>query len=127
VIQWEDRLKKIFDRIDAYLEQTYGARYPLHPARPPEGVTSNPEQDGLFNVGAAFTPGYGSEHGRGYVVEIQMSTLAPVPTKVRTQIEQDVVRMLRQQLQDEFPDRKLEVLQDGNILKISGDLRFEQM
>ncbi len=108
-IEWEETLKRVFDEIDHALEERYGNRYNLHPARPPRGATSNPESDGLFNVGAAFTAGYGSEFGPGYIVEVRMATLDRMPPDVIEQIEQEVVEMLREKLPQAFPGRQLHV------------------
>ena len=69
-MQWEKRLKNVFDEIDNELEATYKGSWQRHPARPAHHTTSNPEADGLFNVGAAFSSGIGSKHGPGYTVEI---------------------------------------------------------
>jgi hypothetical protein len=121
-IEWERKLKAVFDGIDRHLEEQYGGTYPLHPARPIRGRTSNPEQDGLFNVGAMFSPGYGSRHGAGYVVEVQMATLSRVPAEIREEIENEVARLLRQRLPEVFPGRELHVERDGPVYKIHGDL-----
>lgn len=121
-VAWEDRLKQVFDAIDHRLEEEYGAKYPLHPARKPRGGTSNPEADGLFNVGAVFTAGFGSKHGPGYVVEVQMATLSRVPDAVRREIEERVVVLLREGLAEAFPGRKLDISRDGHVYKIHGDL-----
>lgn len=115
-------MKAVFDRIDDQLESTYGDRYVLRPNRPRRGETGNRETDGLFNIGAAFTAGFGSKHGRGYVVEVQMSTLSRVPDDARTEIEEAVVDLLRRELAVEFPGVNLEVSRDGPVYKIHGDL-----
>ena len=65
MMEWDKKLKAIFDRIDDKLEDRYGELFPLHPTRAERGTTSNKESDGLFNVGASFTAGYGSKLGRG--------------------------------------------------------------
>jgi hypothetical protein len=122
IIEWEKKLKEVFDEIDDYLEDTYGDRYTLHPARAERDTTSNKASDGLFNVGASFTPGYGSEHGRGYAVEIDMVTLEHVPQRVERQIEQDVINKLRLKLPNYFPGKNLEVNKDGRAIKIYGEL-----
>jgi hypothetical protein len=124
VEQWETRLRQVFDRIDDHLEHKYGRKLPLHPARPPRGATSNKSQDGLFNVGASFTAGYGSRHGPGYVVEVRMVTLSRVPQYLRDRIEEEVAERLREELPKEFPDRELVVERDGPVYKIYGDLRL---
>ena len=122
IIQWEKRLKFIFDKIDDFLEDKYGQLYPLHPSRPQRGSTANKEHDGLFNVGASFSAGYGSKYGPGYVLEIRMATLSRVPKKVCKQIERDVLNILDRELDKEFPGKDLDVEQDGNVYKIHGDL-----
>jgi hypothetical protein len=121
-VRFEKQLKRVFDRIDDHLEDRYGARYPLHPARARRGRTSNREDDGLFNVGAAFTAGFGSELGPGYVVEVRLATLADVPETVRKRIEKEVVVCLRKELPRAFPKRELKVKRDGPVYKIYGDL-----
>ena len=119
---FERKLKELFDRIDHELEETYGSRFPLHPARPSRHETGNPEMDGLFNVGAAFTAGFGSQHGSGYVVDIRIATLENVPASTQDEIEQVVVARIRELLPDYFPGRPLTVTRDGHVFKISGDL-----
>ena len=120
--RWDDTMRELFDEIDDWLEERYGQRYPLHPNRPARGRTASREMDGLFNVGADFTAGFGSRHGRGYVVSMRLATLESVPTAVREEIESDVVRLLGEKLPQKFPGRRLEVRRDGTLLKIVGDL-----
>ncbi len=125
VLAWEKRLKGVFDRIDARLEDEYGGRYPLRPNRPESGRTSNPEFDGLFDVGAVFSAGFGSDHGRGYIVKVNMSTLSKVPAEVVEEIEGKVVTMLEEMLPSAFPDQQLHVVLDGHIYKIIGDFKLD--
>ena len=120
--EWEERLKAVFDRIDDHLEDRYGHLYPLHPARPSHGRTSNREEDGLFNVGAAFSAGFGSQHGPGYVIEVRMSTLSRISAELREKIENEVAERLREDLPKAFPGRELRVERDGPVYKIFGDL-----
>lgn len=124
VLAWEETLKRVFDEIDHQLEDQYGGTYPLHPARAARGKTANPESDGLFNIGASFSPGYGSRSGRGYVVDARMATPAAVPEHVILAIEEDVAARLRVLLPEHFPGRNLEVVRDGHVFKITGDLSF---
>lgn len=122
VLKWEKELKQIFDEIDVHLEDTYGEKYPLHPVRADEGETANPEQDGLFGVGASFSAGYGSKYGPGYIVRLQLSTLSRVPKSVVEEMEGVVVERLKEALPKVFPDRDLKVDRDGPVWKIHGDL-----
>lgn len=122
VRNFERRLKELFDQIDAELEERWGSDYTLHPARPPRGGSGNPESDGLFNVGASFSAGYGTEYGKGYVIETRMVTLEQVPRDVRTEIDAYTARRIEELLPEYFPDRELEVVQDGRVFKITGDL-----
>lgn len=122
LVVWERTLKSMFDEIDDYLEDKYGNLYPLHPNRAVRGDTSNKESDGLFNVGAAFSAGYGSKHGRGYVIEVHMSTLSEIPQEIKKIIEKETAEMVRVKMQTFFPDRELNVEKDGNVYKIFGDL-----
>jgi hypothetical protein len=121
---WEGKLKKLFDEIDDELEERFGSLYVLHPARAKRGSTSNKEQDGLFDIGASFSAGFGSETGRGYVVDVDMITLAQVPKEVQGHIEELVVEKIREKLPRFFPGRELQVKRDGNVFKIIGDLSF---
>lgn len=122
--EFETKLKLLFDEVDDALEDRYGARYSLHPSRPRRGRTSSKSQDGLFNIGASFTAGFGSRYGRGYVVQIDMVTLDNVPTDVREQIEAEVADLVREKLPRYFLQRNLTVVRDRNVYKIHGDLRL---
>ena len=123
---WERQLSQLFNRIDVELEQKYGDLYPLHPARPRHGATANPSQSGLFNVNAAFTGGFGSEHGAGYLLDVDMVTLTHVPDDVELHILEDVVARLREELPSVFPGRELQVSREGHSFKIHGDLSLGQ-
>ena len=117
-------MKSMFDDIDDALEDKYGESFSLHPNRARRGKTSNKEMDGLFNIGADFTPGYGSSLGRGYVVTIRISTLDHIPIDIREKIKSDVELMVHERLPAVFPGRKLQVERDGNLLKIIGDFNL---
>ena len=119
---WENKLKALFDEIDDEIETRFGSLYNLHPSRAKKGSTSNREQDGLFDIGASFSPGFGSEYGRGYVLDVDMLTLDRVPKEVQEHIEEIVVQLIKEKLPRFFPERELEVKRDGNIFKIIGDL-----
>ena len=121
MIEFDDRMKKLFDEVDDYIEDIYGGRYKLHPARPARGKTANPEADGLFNIGANFTPGFGSELGRGYLIDVAMSTLEKVDEGVRREIYEAAAEKVKELLPIHFPERELTVRRDRNRFKIQGD------
>lgn len=120
--QFETRLKELFDEVDDYLEEKYGSRYRLHPARAERGEIRNKEHSGLFNVGASFSPGYGSEHGRGYVIQMDMVTLVDVDEETERAILEETAEQVEARLPRFFPERELGVSRDGRSFKIHGDL-----
>lgn len=122
LIQREKDIREIFYKIDEYLEEKYAGIFPLRPNRPETGATACPEMDGLFNVGAVFTPGFGSNYGRGYIVQIDLATFSQVEPELRQNIEAEVKAMLEKGLEQKFPGRELKVEKDGTCLKIFGDL-----
>jgi hypothetical protein len=126
-LKWEKKLKILFDEIDDYLESKYGGMYPLHPSRAKRGTTSNKEHDGLFNVGASFSTGLGSEYGPGYVIEIRLVTLSHVADDLREEIEEEVVTLAQEKLAQHFPGKSLKVVRDGNVYKIYGDLSLGKL
>jgi len=121
---FDGRLKKLFDEVDAYIEELYGDRYPLNPVRPKRGTTANPEADGLFNIGANFTPGFTSELGRGYLINVSISTMEKVDENVRREIYEAATEKVKELLLVYFPERELTVRHDGNFFKIQGDFNL---
>lgn len=117
----ENHMRLLCDELDHYLEDRFGDRYPLHPNRPERGKAARVSYDGLFSTGTKFTLGYGSEHGRGYLVDIEMSTLEKVKPEDREEIESAAITFLRDQLPVHFPHRKLTIVKDGKVYKIVGD------
>lgn len=115
-------MKELFDRVDRDLEERYAGRWRLRRNRPARGATSNPEADGLFNVGVFFTPGFGSRLGRGYLVEVVIATDETVPPAERAEVENRVRDLVAAFLPDAFPGRDLSIERDGTMLKIHGDL-----
>ncbi len=122
---WENKLRGIFNEIDDHLESAYGHLYPLHPARARRRATGNKEHDGLFQLGTAFSAGFGSKHGPGYIIKIEMITLANVPDNVRAKIENDTIELLNQKLPAAFPNTNLKAERDGQAYKIYGDLNLD--
>ena len=122
--EWEATLRKIFNEIDAALEDVYGISYPLHPSRLKRGEAANNAYDGLFSVGASFSAGFGSVYGRGWVFDIHMSTLSHVDSKTRKEIYHEAVVLLRTLLKKYYPERNISVKKDGQVYKIFGDLQI---
>ena len=121
MVKFDARMKKLFDEVDHYVEDLYCGKYNLHPVRPKRGETSNPEADGLFNVGARFTPGIRSELGRGYIIDVKIATLEKIDDLKRREIQTAVAKKVEELLPIHFPERKLVVKRDINHYKILGD------
>ena len=119
--EFDDRMKQLFDEVNDVLEDLYGDRYTLHPARPARGQAANPEADGLFSIGAVFTPGHRSELGRGYLIDISIATLEKVDEDLRREVFETAADKVRELLPIYFPGRDLAVRRDGNQFKIMGD------
>lgn len=120
--EWEKTLKCVFDEIDLALEQEYRGRFNRHPARPKHGTTSSREMDGLFNVGASYSAGFGSRFGPGYVVDIRLSTLQRISKTVKLELRDQVQTLLIEKLPIAFPGKKLHIDKERRHLRIHGDL-----
>ncbi len=125
VEKWEDKLQKIFNRIDHILEDKYGHLFPLRPNRPERGEGVTPDADGLFDLGVSFTVGLGSQFGPGYVFRVKLATLRMVPEELVEQIEEEVVGLLSEELPAQFPGKDLRVARDGHVYKIFGNLDLD--
>ena len=119
--KFDERMKELFDEVDHYIEDLYCGKYHLHPVRPSRGKTSNTEADGLFNVGASFTPGFGSELGRGYIIDVKIATLEKIDEVKRREIHTTVAKKVEELLPVYFPERELVVRRDIKHYKIQGD------
>lgn len=117
----ENNLSLLCQNLDNYLEDEYGSRYRIHPNRLKRGLGSNPRFDGLFSTAMAFTLGYGSNTGRGYVVEVDIRTLDRVSPEERQEINDAAFSYIQSNLKEVFPDRNLSIVKDGNLMKIVGD------
>ena len=125
VEEWEAKLNALLRRVDVALEKSYGALLKRHPARLPHGSTPNPQQDGLFRVTASFTPGFGSELGKGYVLQLDFVTLEKIPIQQREALQQLAIRLIEEGLHEFLPGRNLAVKRDATVWKIVGDLSLE--
>ena len=120
----EVRLHAALEAVDAELERRYGARYDLHPARLPHGAAAMRQYDGLFEVTAGFSAGFGSEYGPGYSLMLRVITLEDVPPAERAVFEAEAVELLQHQLRTAFPERNMKIVRDVHGLKIIGDLKL---
>lgn len=119
---WKKNLKNLMNELDDFLENEYGNQFRLHPVRKKRGKTSNKAHDGLFDIVASFSLGAGSEFGRGYIVDVHLSTLENVPEKMIKEIENATLQKLREKIPEHFPEKNLKADIDGNVIKIYGDL-----
>lgn len=117
----ESTLSMLCQNLDDYLEDLYGTKYRIHPNRLKRGSGSNPSFDGLFSTALAFTLGYGSNSGRGYVVEVDIRTLDRVPPEERQEINDAAFSYLQNNIKTMFPNRDLSIVKDGKLMKIVGD------
>ena len=74
----ENKLSQLCQALDNHLEDKFGEHYRIHPNRLKRGQAANPTFDGLFSTSLAFTLGYGSQYGRGYVMNVEIRTLDKV-------------------------------------------------
>jgi hypothetical protein len=114
-------LEALFREVDEFLEDNWGGSFSLHPNRPARGATSNPEMDGLFEIAPDFTPGIGSEQGRGYLISFRAATLEKVSPEQFEFLMEEASAMVKKNLPRFFPGRHLEVVRDGKRFKIVGD------
>ncbi|MDR2158791.1 MAG: hypothetical protein LBP23_01850 [Treponema sp.] len=114
-------LEALFREVDEILEDDWGGSFTLHPNRPPRGATGNPEMDGLFEIAPDFTPGIGSEQGRGYLISFRAATLEKISPEQFEFLMEQASAIVKRKLPRFFPGRRLEVVRDGKRFKIVGD------
>ena len=122
---WEKKLKVILDEIDAALEAKFGALFRRKPIRPASGSTANPQYDGLFEVQATYTAGFGSQYGEGYGVEVRWVTFDEVPASAKLEGDAIAEEILNRLLPELFPGKNLKVVHDVSGMKITGDLSLK--
>jgi len=114
----------MFDEIDDLLEEMYGGKFLLHPARSQRDTTSSKSVDGLIEIKCNFSLGLGSEFGEGYIIQPRLATLEFVSKEERKKVRDFVLAEASKRLPVFFPDNELKIDLDGNLLKIFGDLKF---
>lgn len=120
-IKFDTQLVRMFKDLDNYLEDQYGQLLPIHPNRLSRGTAANPMNDGLFSTGPVFTLGYGSQYGRGYIVDIEIRSLESLEKEKRQEIEDEAANYLKIILSYYFPNRDLKIVKDAEDYKIIGD------
>lgn len=122
LLAWEKKLNELFNRVDTVLEERHGQRFPRRANRPPHGSPAAPAYDGLFNIGASYTRGIGSQQGPGYILELRIATTRFVPSDVFRALEDEAAELVQNELPTVFPGRALQITRDGTPYKIYGDL-----
>ena len=123
----EKKLSLLCQALNNHLEDKYESHYTLHPNRLKRGSGANPCFDGLFAISLAFTLGYGSKYGRGYVVNVEIRTLDKVSQYDMADIKADAFSFVRQNLKTYIPEHDLQIVQDGNVMKIIGDFSLGEV
>ncbi len=123
----ENKLSLLCQKLDNHLEDLYGDHYSIHPNRMKRGQGSNPSFDGLFSTSLAFTLGYGSKYGRGYVVDIDIRTLDRVSQYDTVKIKAEAFSFIRDNLKEVIPEHELDIVQDGDLMKIVGDFSLGEV
>ena len=117
----ESTMRAMCNELDDLLEETFGTAYPRHPNRPARGKAASVAYDGLFSTGTQFTLGYGSDHGRGYIVSVEMRTLSKVREEDEKAVEEATVAIINDLLPQYFPEREITLEKDGKVYKLVGD------
>ncbi len=117
----EEQFAELEKGIDGHLEDMFGDRLSLHPSRMPRGKGSNPIYDGLFSATIVFSMGYGTQYGRGYIVNVGVSTLDMIDPELKDQIMNEAFHYTSEHYMDYLPDRKIQVVRDMGLIKLIGD------
>ncbi len=122
---WEAGLRQALDVVDHVLEDRFGDLLPRRPNRPRRDATANPRYDGLFTVDSKFSMGLLSQSGPGYVIDVRLAAIGSPTAAQHEAILEEAERALRAALPESFPGRHLEVVREGRILRVTGDLSLE--
>lgn len=123
----EMHMTELCKALDNHLEDLFGDTYKLHPNRMKRGSGANPSFDGLFSTSCAFTLGFGTKTGRGYVVNIDIRTLDRVSPEAKQEIQDRAFDFIAENLKTFFPERSLVVVRENNLLKIVGDFSLGEV
>ena len=123
----EEKMSLLCQSLDNHLEDLYGSHYKIHPNRMKRGKGSNPSFDGLFSTSLAFTLGYGSKYGRGYVVNVDIRTLEKVSPYDMVKIRAEAFSYISRNLKTFIPGHEFEIVQDGEVMKVVGDFSLGEV
>jgi len=120
--QWELKLRKALDNVDAELEKRFSDKIARHPCRPPAGTTSSTKSDGLFSVVSAFSLGLTTGSGPGYTISIRVSSLMPLTDDEHESILSAAAILIPEALATAFPCRSFTLERIGDNFRLTGDL-----
>ena len=120
--QWEMKLRRALDNVDAELEKRFADKIARHPCRPPAGTTSSTKSDGLFSVVSAFSLGLTTGSGPGYTISIRVSSVTPLTDEQHEDILSAAAAIIPIELATAFPDRKFTLERIGDNFRLTGDL-----
>lgn len=120
-------MSQLCQALDNHLEDAFGGKFSLHPNRLKRGAGSNPSFDGLFSTSCSFTLGFGSETGRGYIVNVDVRTLDQVAPAQKEEIREESLRFLSDNISKYIPGRELKIVTEKNIMKIVGDFSLGEL
>lgn len=124
---FEARLREAFRAVDRAMEERHAGRFPPRTGRPRHGTIDDFESSGLFEIGGAYSAGFGSEHGPGYVIQFNVSTAVRLSEPERQALEAEAIALLGPALARQFPGRNLRLSPEGAAWKIHGDLSLGRL
>lgn len=119
--EFDKKLTDLAIKTDNFLEDNFGSLYQIHPRRGKRGTTASGLYDGLFATFFKFSTGYGTKSGRGYIISIEIRTLEKVKIEDKNLIEKEAINFIKTNLNNIFPNRKLDILFEKNVYKLVGD------
>lgn len=107
--------------IDNYLEDTFSDEITIHPMRMKRGKGANPIHDGVFSTTIIFSMGFGTKYGRGYIINISISTLDNVSSHLKERIEEATFDFASKHAEEYLPGRNVECVRDAGLIKLIGN------
>ncbi|MCR5732214.1 MAG: hypothetical protein K6G51_04685 [Sphaerochaetaceae bacterium] len=107
--------------IDNHLEDMFSEEINIHPSRMKRGVGANPIHDGIFSVTIIFSMGYGTKYGRGYIINLSISTLDNISYELKQRIEEETFDFVSRHVNEYIPNRNIECVRDAGLIKLIGN------